>query len=155
MRFLIPLLLTVLLAAPVSAQERHRQVWVTQSDSGDVVRGRMVELSGQTLALLTTDNRRIEVPLDRVLRIETRGDSLKNGAIIGAAIMGGLGLLGCQALSHGGQCATASILNAAMGAMIGVGVDALNAGRTAIYVKPSASAASSAPAARVQFRLKF
>src|SRR5688572_26436911 len=98
MRICLTLLAAVFLAAPASAQETFKQVWVTQSDSGDVVRGRMVELSRESLVLLTADNRRVEMPIDRVLRIEARGDSLKNGAAIGAGVMVGLTLLGCAGL---------------------------------------------------------
>lgn len=155
MKFLIPLLMTLALAAPAAAQENYKQVWVTQSDSGEVVRGRLVALSGQTLAILTADSRRVEVPLDRVLRIETRGDSLKNGAIIGGAILGALSIVGCQGLSSPSQCVAASAFNVGIGAIIGIGVDALNDGRTALYVKPAATATPPAPAARLQFKLKF
>jgi len=77
MRTLALLPLVCLLASPASAQDTFKQVWVTQSDSGEVLRGRIVELSRESLAILTPDNRRVEMPLDRVLRIEARGDSLK------------------------------------------------------------------------------
>ena len=63
-----------------------KQVWITQADSGDIVQGRLVSLSPDSLALLTPDNRRVDIPLDRVLRVETGGDSLKNGAAIGALV---------------------------------------------------------------------
>ena len=146
-----------MLAAPASAQETYKQVWVTQADSGDVVQGRMLRLSGETLAILTPDNRRVDLPLDRVLRIEIHGDSLKNGATIGAVILGGLTTISC-ALQSGsaGQCATAVVLNTALGGVIGAGIDAANGGRTTIYSKPAApTAAAPGPRAGVQFRLRF
>ena len=164
MRTLTAFVFVLTLAAPVSAQDTFKQVWVTQADSGEVVRGRLIALTGDSLAMLTPDNRRVEMRLDRVLRIETRGDSLRNGAIIGAAIMGGLSVLGCQGLRGGGECVTASIVNTSLGAIIGVGVDALNAGRTAIYAKPAAPAKPAAVAlavapagkgARLQLKLRF
>jgi hypothetical protein len=134
MRICLPLLVAVLLAVPAAAQETFKQVWVTQSDSGDVVRGRMVELSRESLVLLTADNRRVEMPIDRVLRIEVRGDSLKNGAAIGAGVMVGLTLLGCAGLGDGGgYCARAAAINTVFGAVIGVGIDALNGGRSTLY----------------------
>ena len=157
MRVFAALLLLLALAAPASAQQEYKQVWVTQSDSGDVLRGRILTLSGETLALLTPDNRRVEVPLDHVLRIEVRGDSLKNGATIGAVIMGGLTTIGC-ALQPGraSQCATALFFNTALGGLIGAGIDAANGGRTTIYSKPTAAAAEPAgPRASVQFRVRF
>ncbi len=155
MKFLMPLLTALILAAPASAQERHKQVWVTQADSGDVVRGQILGLSGETLALLTRDNRRVEVPLDRVLRIEIHGDSVKNGAAIGAAIMGGLSLLTCARFGGGGACVGGLVVNAVVGGLVGAGIDALNNGRTTIYSKPAATPAASGPGARVQFKLRF
>jgi len=139
----------LLCAAPVAAQETFKQVWVTQADSGEVIRGRIVELSRESMALLTPDNRRVELPIDRVLRIETRGDSLKNGAAIGAAVMGGMVLLAC----HESGCLPFVATDVAVGAVLGAGIDALNGGRTAIYIRP-ATAATSRKAA-VQFKLRF
>jgi hypothetical protein len=157
MRVFIPLLMVLTLAASASAQEAYKQVWVTQADSGEVIRGRMLRLSGEALALLTPDNRRVEVPLDHVLRIEVPGDSLKNGATIGAVIMGGLTTISCALqLGRASQCATALVFNTALGGLIGAGIDASNGGRTTIYSKPAASAvAPPGPQARVQFRVRF
>lgn len=152
MRMSAVLLLVCLSAAPAAAQDTFKQVWVTQSDSGEVVRGRIIELSKESLALLTPDNRRVEMPLDRVLRIEARGDSLKNGAAIGAAILGGLSLFSCQGATSGGQCAAIAVTNIGMGAIIGVGIDAMNAGRSVLYRKPAASAG---PKAALNVRIRF
>jgi hypothetical protein len=162
MRVFIPLLMVLILAAPASAQEAYKQeaykqVWVTQSDSGEVLRGRMLRLSGETLALLTPDNRRVEVPLDHVLRIDIHGDSLKNGATIGAVVMGVLGGIGCLAVERANQCVTGIVLNTALGGVIGAGIDAANGGRTTIYTKPAAAtpAVMPGPRAPVQFRVRF
>ena len=151
MRICLPLLVAVLLAAPVSAQETFKQVWVTQSDSGDVVRGRLVELSPESLVLLTPDNRRVEMPIGSVLRIEARGDSLKNGAAIGAGVMAGLTLLGCAGLADGGgYCVRAAAINTVFGAVLGVGLDAMNGGRSTLYKK-----AAPAKTASVGFRVRW
>jgi hypothetical protein len=145
-------LFVLFLATPVCAQERFKQVWVTQSDSGEILRGRLVDLSHDSLALLTPDNRRVEVPLDRVLRIETHGDSLKNGAVMGAVVMGGLVALACRGFEGGGQCATAVAIDAGLGALVGAGVDALNGGRTAIYTRPAPVPAGKTAALRFTVR---
>jgi hypothetical protein len=158
MRVIVPLLISLTLAVPAAAQEAYKQVWVTQSDSGEVMRGRILRLSGDTLALLTPDNRRVDLPLDRVLRIQIQGVSLKNGATIGAAVMGGLSVIGCAlALGTASQCVTGVVLNGAMGGLIGAGIDAWNGGRTTIYSKPAATASAVAPGPRtgVQFRIRF
>lgn len=150
MRICLTLLVVLFLTAPASAQEAFKQVWVTQSDSGSVVRGRMVELSPESLTVLTSDSRRVAMPIDKVLRIEAHGDSLKNGAGIGAAIMGGLSLLGCAAASDVGFCTRMSLFNVGFGALIGAGVDALNGGRSTLYEK-----AAPAKTAGVAFKLKW
>jgi hypothetical protein len=149
MRIAETLLIALALVSPASAQDRFKDVWVTQSASGEVVRGRMIDLSDASLAILTPDNRRIELPLARVLRIEAHGDSLKNGAAIGAAIMGGLSFFACQGYNSGVQCAVGSVFNLGLGALIGAGVDALNGGRSVIYSRPPRQQPS------VNLRLKF
>jgi hypothetical protein len=157
------LIAVLLVAVPASAQEHMKQIWITQADSGEVLQGRLVELSSASLALLTRDNQRIEIPMDRVLRIETRGDSLKNGAAIGAAILGGLVLASCTSWGGGGQCVAAAAVDAGLGALVGAGVDAMNGGRTAIYKRAAASPAPRAnvlggetrTAASIGFRIRF
>jgi hypothetical protein len=132
------------------------EVVVTQSASGEELRGRLVELSPTTLAMLV-NGRRIDLPLESVIRIDVRNDSLKNGTAIGASIMGSLTALGC-ALGEGpgSQCATALVLNTGIGALMGAGIDALHKGRTTIYSKPAAVAiAPEGRGGRLSFRLRF
>ena len=155
------LMASLLLAGPAAAQEKLQQVFVTQSDSGEVLRGRLVTLSPASLALLTGDNRRVEIPLDRVLRVETHGgDSLKNGAAIGAAVFGGLVLATCASWGGGGECIAAGVFDAGLGALVGAGIDAM-VGRSAIYSRPAAATASKGAtgdrgkAASIGFRVRF
>ena len=155
------LIAVLLVAGPASAQGKLKQVWITQADSGEVVQGRLVELSSASLALLTPDNQRIELPLDRVLRIETTGDSLKNGAAIGAVVMGGLVAATCASWGGGGQCVAASLIDAGVGALVGAGVDALVAGRMPIYSRQPATAAGKQASggggkrAAIGFKIRF
>ena len=151
----------LLLPAAAGAQSSARsgdEVIVTQSSSGVELRGHLVELSSTTLAILVA-GKRVEVPLENVLRIEGRHDPVKNGAIIGAAVMGGLSLLGCATYGgDAGWCLYSTSLNAAFGGLMGAGIDALHKGRTSIYSKPAVvglAVAPSAKAARVQFRFGF
>ena len=132
------------------------EVVVTQSASGEELRGRLVELSPTTLAMLV-NGRRIDLPLDSVIRIDVRNDSLKNGTAIGAVIMGSLTALGCAVgEGRGSQCATALVFNTGIGALMGAGVDALHKGRTPIYSKPAAVAvAPEGRGGRLQLRLRF
>lgn len=140
---------------PSRAVRPAEEVIVIQSGSGEEFRGRLVELSPTTLGLLV-NGKRVDLPLESVVRIDGRNDSLKNGALIGAAVMGGLSVVGCQGFNSGAQCAAGVILNTGIGALIGTGIDALRKGRTTIYSKPAAVAvAPSGRGARVQVKLRF
>jgi hypothetical protein len=161
--------LTVALLVPAAAQAQDgpgiptriagEEVIVTQSTSGAELRGRIVELSRTTLGILV-DGTRVDVPIDNVLRIDARTDSVKNGALIGGGLMLAPALLTC-ALGYArdaAHCATGTFFNTLFGVLAGAGIDALYKGRTTIYSKPAGMALSVAPAgkgARLQFALKF
>jgi hypothetical protein len=136
-------------AAQQPAPAKGQEVIVTQSASGEELRGRLLELTPESLAIMV-DGRRVDVPIDRVLRIDSTHDSVKNGAIIGAAVMGGWCALVCgQGLDSSSDVATVALINTGLGALIGAGIDALHKGRSPIYVKPAASGAA------LQVRLRF
>jgi hypothetical protein len=145
-------------AKPAPPLRTSEEVIVTQSASGQELRGFLVELSSTTLAILV-DGKRVELPIESVLRIEGRNDPVKNGAAIGAVIMGGLTVLGCgQALGCSAVCVTSSIVYTGVGALVGAGIDALHKGRTTIYSKPAAVSLAVAPAgkgARAQLKLSW
>jgi hypothetical protein len=124
------------------------EVIVTQSGSGEELRGRLVELSSTSMSMLV-NGERVDVPIEDVLRIDARNDSLKNGTIIGAAIMGGLSALACAEISNAGGCAMVLATNTGIGALAGAGIDALHKGRTPIYIKAGKSEAG------LQVRLRF
>ena len=143
-------------AKPPPPLKTSEEVIVTQSTSGQELRGYLVELSPTTLAMLV-NGQRVEVPLERVLRIEGRNDPVKNGAAIGAAVGGGLILLAC-----GGEiadfCVTAGLFYTGIGALAGAGIDALHKGRTTIYRKPAGMSLAVAPApkgVRAQLRVRW
>ena len=69
---------------------RAEGVIVTQTASGEELHGYLLELSPTTLAMLV-NGKRVEMPIDSVIRIDGRRDSVKNGAAIGAAIAAGWG----------------------------------------------------------------
>ena len=58
---------------------------MTQSTSGTEVRGRIVELSPTTLAMLV-DGKRVDMPMNTVLRIDAPTDAVKDGAFIGGGV---------------------------------------------------------------------
>jgi hypothetical protein len=160
------LVVALLLPAAALAQDRTarrtppvhpEEVIVTQSASGEQLRGYLVQLSPTTLAILV-DGKRVEVPIENVLRIEGRNDSVKDGAAYGAAIGGGLVALTCAQALELRYCVPAAVFYAGLGALAGAGVDALHKGRTTIYSKPAAVAIAVAPAgkgARAQLAIRW
>ena len=142
----------------VPRQHSGEEVIVTQSTSGQEIRRQIVELSSTTLALLVA-GRRVDVPIENVLRIDGRNDPVGNGAAIGAVTIGGLGALGCfSALGSSGYCVTGALLYAGLGALAGAGIDAMHKGRTTIFSKPSPVSLALAPArkgGRAQIRVSW
>ena len=111
--------------------------------TGSEAKGRIGKLSRDGLILLTPAGPR-QLGEDDVARIsQRRGDSLKNGAIIGA-VAGTVYFVTLAALlrdSDGGEviiptAVAGGVLFAGMGAAAGVGIDALISRRQVIYQKP-------------------
>jgi hypothetical protein len=151
----LPLALLVVVAGTAAAGQQVRtpkageEVVVTQTDSGDEMLGRIVNLSPESLALLV-NGQRVDVPIEKVLRIDGRRDSLVNGAVIGAAVLGGWCAFICgQGLDSNSSLPAAVAVNAGLGALIGVGFDALHKGRSPIYVKPAKAGSA------LQVRIRF
>lgn len=114
-------------------------------DAGIEVSGKLLRLNPDSLVVLVDG---VEHRLDavRVKRIEKRGDSLRNGALIGAVVGAAMGLLvagmsDCPGTDPGGSCpgsrAAAFLLSTGVYAAIGTGIDALVVGRTTLYEAPT------------------
>lgn len=142
--------------APCSRRERA-QSWPGQAtielstvyvldDTGVEASGRLLRLDPDSLVLLVGDTeRRFEAA--RVRRIEKRGDSLRNGAVIGAIVGAAIGVLGagisdCPGNDPGGSCpgfrTAGFLISTGPYAAIGTGIDALVVGRTIWYEAPGA-----------------
>jgi hypothetical protein len=134
-------------AVPAGAQQPPavtrpgEEVIVTHSGGGEELRGRLIELSPATLALVA-NGQRVDLPVDNVLRIDVRNDSLKNGAIIGGVVMGSLAGLACAFMDDAPACITGLVFNTGIGVLAGAGIDALHKGRTPIYVRAGKSGAA-------------
>jgi hypothetical protein len=101
-------------------------------DNGKPVRARVVEIRPDRIIILQNKRTR-EIPVTRIVRIE-RGDSLRNGALIGFASGAGFALdrlEGCEMNCYG---AFVPVLGA-IGAGVGTLVDALRR-TTTLYVIP-------------------
>jgi hypothetical protein len=104
-------------------------VFVTDAQ-GSETKGKLVSWTGSEIVLQTDIGPRIFKPGEAV-RLDLRGDSVKNGALIGLAVgvaMGALASAGCDC----GNAAIVSI-SAGMYTLMGVGVDALIPGRTPLW----------------------
>ena len=151
----VSLLLAVALAA---AQEPVRDfsqlntrlkpgdtVWVTDAQ-GREVKGEIVDLAPDSLTLKAGPARRFG-PADATLIRQRRHDPLWNGALIGFAVGGGLGL-GMGNFSGSwdwGDAAVGAVIFGGIGAGIGVGIDALIPGKKIVaYRAPGPGGASSA-----------
>ena len=153
----VPIALALLLAAPAAAQETAppdlQRVFVL-SNTGDEIQGHLLQLGTGVATILVNGTRR-DFPLESILRIETRGDSIRNGALIGAAIGVVAGLLSAQEVG-GGAAVPFAVASAGVWSLMGAGVDAMIPGRTVIYRRPrTAAVAAGTPGAAMTVRIRF
>ena len=115
-------------------------VYVTD-DGGRQTEGKLLRLDADSLVMLVKG---MEQRFDksRVVRIEKRGDSLKNGAWIGAALgalFGSLaaGISDCPGDDPAGGCAGTKVAGFAISmglyTALGTGIDAMIVGRTRVF----------------------
>ena len=168
MRVLVVLLIAVLTAAvPARAQTAPplpepaplrgvSKVFVQEAGTADPIRGQLARIDASTLTLLV-DGQRHEIPFDRILRIDVPGDSVKDGAIIGAVVGVVLVALAGGFSHEGPAAAPLAFWTATYGALAGAGVDALHVGRTSIYKRPGGigDGPDDQPRLRVAFKLRF
>jgi len=143
MRLITIAVAAVLTAGGAAAQEAPprdlARVFVQVADSGDEIAGHLVSLGASEVTLLV-DGVRQDVPIESVLKVQMRGDSLRNGALIGA-LLGAVGFA-LAASEYGNAVVPGALLGTAVWASIGASVDALIPGRTTIYRKTSGDSVS-------------
>ncbi|HET9363050.1 MAG TPA: hypothetical protein VFO58_25045, partial [Vicinamibacterales bacterium] len=149
MRHASLVVLLIVLSVPASAQTvtlPMDEVVVHHDDAGRV-RGRVVEVVPQGLVLIAA-NQRLTLSVAGVQRIDTRRDSVWNGAVIGALIGGTWCAFVCgQGLDGPGEAALAALFAAGVWGAAGAGIDALRHNQRTLYQRQ--------PSASVAFRLKF
>ena len=144
-------------AQPISAQSFEQlQVLVSAGDAvkvidrdGNRVAGRIGDVSGSRLILDINGTKRTFVESD-VREVRRRGgDSLANGAWWGFGVAAGIGTLRVASWCAAEPCSGAEMLiiplYGALGAGIGVGIDALIRGERALYRAPGTLAMSVTP----------
>ena len=106
-------------------------------DGEPAVRGTIQLIAGSAI-VVDVDGASRQFALDAVQRVDRDGDSLANGTLIGMAVLGGWCARVCgQGLNSGGEAVLAVLVNAALGGLIGAGIDAGIRGTTTVYRRPS------------------
>lgn len=174
---LVGLLLAAVVAAPASAQTQAQTqppaeapmikteglptVFLTDRQGAEH-RGRLIRVEPAEVVLLGPSGERT-FKREEIAVIETQGDSLKNGALIGAAVgaLGGLfasGFADCPDAED--SCAGSRVaffaVSTGIYTAIGVGIDALIQGRKVLYrAHPNVALAVHARPTRLAIGLNF
>ena len=116
------------------------RIFVTDA-TGNVTEGRVAGLSKSLLTLTTKASTKDWTESDVFKIKQWRHDSLKNGTLIGLGVGTGLGILGVAALCGdgwntcgAGEALAGVAIYGAMGAGIGVGIDALIPSKQIVYL---------------------
>ncbi len=159
MKRYVLILTALLLPAPAPAQEPgpglnglDRAALPTVfvlDDRGVETRGQLIRLDRDAIVVLVNGSERL-FETARVARVSRRGDSLKNGAVIGLAVGLAQALLltatqECRASCDRGFRATMLATNAAVSAAIGTAIDAAISRRTVLYQPPASRQAIGSP----------
>lgn len=139
---------------------RLSTIYVTD-ESGVETTGRLLRFEPDAVVLFV-NGAEWRMEASRVRRIQTRGDSLKNGALAGALIgvvLGGLSGAIADCPGSRNNCPafriTAPILSSAFYAAVGTGIDALINGRTTVYIAAATpSSAALVPFAGARHRIR-
>ena len=107
--------------------------------TGEETKGRLVSLTGSAVVLQMNSTTQT-FNLSDIVRIDRQGDSLKNGAIIGA-VFGGLADCPEARGSCPGTRVTLAVVSTGFWSAIGVGIDALIPGRTLVWKASSSQSA--------------
>jgi hypothetical protein len=144
---------------PVAQLVKPGQKILVVDEDGREIEGRVDSVSSDALAL-RADGKPITLALDRIVRIDRPRDGLGNGALIGMGTTVSLSMIGlavsqstCESRYHT-QCSSppfwvvlwAAGSSAALGAGIGVGIDAMIHGDRAIYRRGPGVRTAIAPA---------
>lgn len=141
--------------ARLQATDGDNRRHLVRLTTGEEVSGRLLQSGAEAVRLLVNGQEQV-IPIDQIARLERSGDSLRNGAVIGAVIAGAWCALVCgQGLDSSGQIPIAVAANAGLGALVGAGIDAAHRGRTLLYPRTSPSARVRASGRALSLRFTF
>jgi hypothetical protein len=122
-------------------------VWITDA-TGREEKGRITRITDETISTLASNDVVRQFKSDEVVRVQARrSDSILNGALIGAGAAVASGLFLCSLTEPWEICRDdvgPMLRIGALGAGIGIAVDAVIRGRTVIYEAPNRGARISA-----------
>lgn len=125
--------------------EADGPLFTVHMDDGSAVAGHQLQMDPNRVRLLVERQLR-DIPMTTVRSIDRQGDSLKNGAIVGAAVLGGFCALAClQGVDNREQYAGVLAINTAYGALIGLFIDWRIHGTTTVYRAPGKSSRNVVP----------
>lgn len=155
----IALLVLNATAASAHAQDalrdRPTEVFVMLEDARQQVRGELVTLTDQAVAVVVDGVAR-EFPLATVRRVQRLGDPNRDGAWRGAVLLGVWCLIICgQGVTSGAEFVGVVTTNTIAGALIGWQFDRDHVGRTTIYPRPRPDHAGATPRPSIRFGVRF
>ena len=133
-------LVAFLLPVSASGQAPSSSLWLTAErlpmifvldEQGTEHRGKLLRVDAGQLAVLIDDEERI-FKRDTIRRIQMRGDSLRNGAVIGAFFGAAVGVLAGR-MQACPDCIGVALAQVGIFTAVGTGIDAAVAGRTLLY----------------------
>jgi hypothetical protein len=122
-------------------------VWITDA-AGREIKGRIQTLAPDAIALKGGDAGTLAARDVRLIR-ERGHDSLKNGALIGLGVGGGLAMAWCvgaaaesEDVDVGVECAEGFVVYGGLGALVGLGIDAARPGKLRLVYRAAGGADS-------------
>jgi hypothetical protein len=115
-------------------------------DTGAVLQGEVTSVTDDVIRIKRR-KRLEEVPLSRIVRIE-KPDSLRNGALTGLLLGGGLGFIGGMSVMHGEPVPVVLGMmagNALIYGAVGTAIDAMIPGKRTLYERGRSRETSVAP----------
>lgn len=133
-------------SAQVDTPQPPKAVIVHDTSSANEWHGVLTHLDAERATIIVGSEQR-QLLLKDVLSIETEGDSVRNGAIIGAIVGTVFCAMVCgQGLDDASSYPLVVAANGAMIAAIGASIDAMIPGRTSLYRQPRDRTRSRKPA---------
>lgn len=138
-------------ALPQEGAIEGERIAVRLVDKGPTLRGTLVKMTTDTVAVKVA-GQEVKVAWTKIQRIEVGGDSLLNGSLIGAAVLGVYCAFICgQGLTPGQSLPGTVVRMIGLGAVVGAAFDASVSDRRVVY--EAGALPGTRREARPQFRI--